>query len=159
SSCGDGSLEPGEECDGSLFPSDLNSCTALGFTGGTLGCTSTCFFDTSGCSGGKPLYVTNVLSNSVSVVNTATNSVTTEIPVGTSPRGIAISPDGASLYVTNARDNTVSVINTADNTVSMTVPVGSSPQGITVAPDGSKVYVVNGLSNSVSVLDAATKQL
>jgi len=158
SSCGDGSVEPNEECDGSAFPSDLNSCTALGFSGGTLGCTSTCFFDTTECSGGKSLYVTNVLSNSVSVVNTATNSVTATIPVGRSPRGIAISPDGASLYVANARDNTVSVVNTADNTVSLTLPVGNSPQGVTVAPDGSKVYVVNGLSNSVSVLDAATKQ-
>lgn len=159
SSCGDGNLEPDEECDGSVFPSEINSCTALGFTGGTLGCTSTCFFDTTGCSGGKSLYVTNVVSNSVSVVNTATNSVVTTIPVGRSPRGIATSPDGASIYVANAVDNTVSVINTSDDTVSMTVPVGKSPQGVAVAPDGSKVYVVNGLSNSVSVLDAVTKQI
>lgn len=46
-SCGDGILDPGEECDGS----DLDSmdCVALGFLKGELTCGATCSFDTAGC--------------------------------------------------------------------------------------------------------------
>lgn len=49
--CGNDELEAGEDCDGS----DLGTATcqtAGDFTGGTLGCTSTCTFDTSQCIGG-----------------------------------------------------------------------------------------------------------
>jgi hypothetical protein len=49
--CGDGDRAGSEECDGS----DLGgaSCSSLGFSGsGNLRCTSSCGFDTSGCSAG-----------------------------------------------------------------------------------------------------------
>jgi beta-lactamase superfamily II metal-dependent hydrolase len=46
--CGDGSVKGGEQCDGA----DLNgySCESLGYSGGTLACSVTCSFDTSGCT-------------------------------------------------------------------------------------------------------------
>jgi DNA-binding beta-propeller fold protein YncE len=47
------------------------------------------------------------------VINTATNTITATIPVGSSPDGVAVSPDGTHLYVTNFDDNTVSVISLA----------------------------------------------
>ena len=48
--CGNGKIESGEVCDGSLF-GQIDSCTDYGasFTGGTLKCTSTCQLDTSSC--------------------------------------------------------------------------------------------------------------
>jgi YVTN family beta-propeller protein len=156
SSCGNGNIEPGEECDAEVLGGE--SCTSLGFSGGTLSCSKVCTFLTTECTGGQTLYVTNVRSNSVSVINTATNLVTKTIPVGRSPRGIAISPNGATAYVTNAADDSLSVINIADNTVSETVPVGKLPQSVAVTPDNASIYVVNGKGNSVTVLDAATKQ-
>lgn len=45
--CGDGSVEPGESCDGSDLAGA--SCKTLGFPGGRLRCTSECTFDTSDC--------------------------------------------------------------------------------------------------------------
>ena len=160
--CGNGGLEPGEECDGTTLGGE--SCTTLGFRGGTLTCaefedTPICIFDTKACTGGPLLYVTNVLGDSVSVIDTAKNEVTTTIPVGHSPRGIAISPDGATAYVTAATDDAVTVVDTTTNVVTTTVPVGKSPQGIAVAPDGAKVYVVNAKGDSVAVLNTATKQV
>lgn len=46
--CGDGRRAGAELCDGT----DLggNTCTGLGFNGGTLACSSTCALDTSGCT-------------------------------------------------------------------------------------------------------------
>jgi YVTN family beta-propeller protein len=160
--CGNGGLEPGEECDGATLGGE--SCTSLGFSSGSLSCATfnevpICIFDTKACTGGPTLYVTNVLDGTVSVMNTATNVVTDTIKVGRSPRGIAISPDGATAYVTAARDDEVVVVDTTTNAVTKTVPVGESPQGVAVMPDGTKVYVVNSLDDSVTVLNTATKQV
>ncbi|MGZ3831922.1 MAG: beta-propeller fold lactonase family protein [Mucilaginibacter sp.] len=102
-------------------------------------------------------YITNRTANTVSVINTNTNTVVSTIPVGKFPQGVSVSPDGSKVYVTNGTDGTVSVINTATNTVTATVPVGTNPSGIAVSPDGSTVYVSNSIpSGSVSVINAAT---
>ena len=79
-------------------------------------------------------YVTNGGDNTVSVIDTATNTVVATIPVGQFPFGVAITPDGTRAYVPNAGDNTVSVINTATNTVVATVPVGGGPFGVAITP-------------------------
>jgi YVTN family beta-propeller protein len=71
-------------------------------------------------------YVTNGFSNNASVIDTASNTVTTTIPVGSFPLGVAVTPDGAFVYVVNNGSNTVSVIETASNTVTTTIPVGFS---------------------------------
>jgi YVTN family beta-propeller protein len=72
-------------------------------------------------------YITNEHSNNVSVIDTATNTVIATIPVGPSPVGVAVTPDGSKVYVANFSSNTVSVIDTATNTVIATIAVGSQP--------------------------------
>ena len=63
-------------------------------------------------------YITNNVSNNVSVIDTGTNSVLGgPIPVGNLPEGVAVSPDGRFVYVANTNSNTVSVINAVTNTV------------------------------------------
>jgi YVTN family beta-propeller protein len=76
--------------------------------------------------------------------------------VGSSPFGVAITPDGAFAYVANLSSNNVSVIATATNTVVATVPVGTGPRFVAITPDGAFAYVTNGDSNNVSVIDTAT---
>jgi YVTN family beta-propeller protein len=90
------------------------------------------------------------------VINTANNTVSTTIAVGTNPYGISVSPDGSKVYVVNGNSNTVSVINTATNTVTATITGFNRPYGISVSPNGSKIYVANVLSNTVSVIDSVT---
>jgi len=48
-SCGNDTAEYGEDCDGS----DLRGkdCVSLGWSGGNLGCSGSCGYDTSGCTG------------------------------------------------------------------------------------------------------------
>jgi YVTN family beta-propeller protein len=70
-------------------------------------------------------YIINYGSNNVSVINTTTNNVTTNVTVGTNPYGIAIAPAGLKVYVANQAANTVSVIDTTTNTVTTIVPVGT----------------------------------
>jgi len=103
-------------------------------------------------------YVTNGGDNSVSVIDTTTNTVVGDpIPVGSFPIGVAVTPDGKHAYVVNVDSNSVSVIDTTTNTVvGDPIPVGSGPVGVAVTPDGKHAYVTNGRNNSVSVIDTTT---
>jgi YVTN family beta-propeller protein len=100
-------------------------------------------------------YVANENDTTVSVIDTASNTITATIPVGRNPASVALTPDNAFLYVANASSNTVSVADTATNTVVTTVPVGSLPISVATTPDGALAYVVNLGGNNVSVIDAA----
>ncbi len=102
------------------------------------------------------VYVSNFSSSNVSVLDTASNTVVATVGVGTSPVGVAITPDGSRAYVANQGPNNVSVIDTVSNTVVATVGVGFQPIGVAITPDGSHVYVPNKLSNNVSVIDTAS---
>jgi YVTN family beta-propeller protein len=99
-------------------------------------------------------YVTTGYTD-VSVIDTASNIVTTMVPVGLSPSGVAITPDGAFAYVANFDSDNVSVIDTATNTVTTTVTVGEEPVGVAITPDGAFAYVTNSRSD-VSVIDTAS---
>jgi len=108
---------------------------------------------------GTKVYVTNSGSNTVSIIDTATNTVTATVPAGNYPFGVAVTPDGTTVYVVNVGSGTASVIDTATNTVTDTVNVGegeSDPVWIAMDPKGTKVYVTNQVSNTVSVIDTAT---
>ena len=87
---------------------------------------------------------------------TAAATVTSTIPVGGSPYGVAFTPDGSTAYVTNSGSDTVSVIDVASGTVTSTIPVGSTPRGVAVTPDGSTAYVTNPGSDTVTRIDVAS---
>jgi YVTN family beta-propeller protein len=77
---------------------------------------------------GTKVYVTNYNGNTVSVINTATNTVIATVnTIGNYPYGVTVTPDGTKAYVTNFISDTVSVIDTTTNAVTDTVPVGNSP--------------------------------
>ncbi len=76
---------------------------------------------------GTRVYATIASSNVVSVIDTATNSVITNVAVGANPDGLAVNPSGSRVYVANLDSNNVSVIDTASNTVVATIAVGASP--------------------------------
>jgi YVTN family beta-propeller protein len=88
---------------------------------------------------GQSLYVANSGTNTVSVVNLATQNnpvITATITVMSGPQSLALTPDGKYLYV--AGSNTVKVINTATNTVTATI---TDPDNYTVG-DGYGLVVV-----------------
>ena len=76
---------------------------------------------------GKTAYVANEVSDSVTPIDTATNTPGATIPVGSVPFGVAITPDGKTAYVTNADSNSVTPIDTATNTPGTAIPVGNFP--------------------------------
>jgi YVTN family beta-propeller protein len=102
-------------------------------------------------------YVTNVVDNNVSVIDTASNAVIATVAVGAGPVGVAITPDGAFAYVANLFSDNVSVIDIASNTVIATVTgVGIGPNNVAITPDGAFAYVTDGGSSNVRVIDTAS---
>jgi len=108
-------------------------------------------------------YVANVLSSSVSVIDTQNNTVVATVPVSSFPTNVAVTPNGAFAYVTSGilgvlppPPSVISVINTATNTVVATVPVAAIPLGLAITPNGAFAYVADFSSNSVLVINTAS---
>lgn len=107
----------------------------------------------------KKLYVTNIGSGSVTIIERATDAVKS-LPTGNGAEGIAVSPDGREVWVTNRGANTLSVIDTATDTVVAGFESGGTmPIRAKFTPDGKEVWVSNARSNSVTLFDAASRKL
>jgi YVTN family beta-propeller protein len=104
------------------------------------------------------VYVANYDSNTVSVIDAATNTAKFTIATDILPNGLALSADGSTLYVScQTTHDTVDVISTATNTITATITLGSNEQTfafITLTPDGSQLYYP--ISNSIYIIDTAT---
>ncbi|MGA9935731.1 MAG: hypothetical protein WBP83_11475 [Nitrososphaeraceae archaeon] len=100
-------------------------------------------------------YVANFRSNTVSVIDSDTNTVIKNIHVRDGPRFIDALAGGGAVYVANFRSNTVSVIDSDTNTVIKNITVGDRQRFID-ALAGVAVYVANSGSNSVSVINPVT---
>ncbi|SDS05777.1 40-residue YVTN family beta-propeller repeat-containing protein [Nocardioides scoriae] len=100
------------------------------------------------------VFVVHGSRNSVSVIDTATNTVKATIPVGSGPNRVAVDEGLDRAYVTNHDGRSVSVIDTATNTVVSTIEGLDRPRGIAVDPTTHKVYVALYFGGEVlTVLD------
>lgn len=108
---------------------------------------------------GSRAYVTNEGTRTLSVIDTATNTVATTVPVGAAT-GVVITPDGARAYARNNGGDGVSVIDTATNTVAATIPLpwSGSSASIAIAPNGAHVYATSD-RGTISVIDTATNSV
>ena len=101
-------------------------------------------------------YITDAANNTVSVINTTTNTFVGNIAMPAGPVGVAVSPDGTRVYISDENAGSVSVISTASNTIISSFGVGQSPLGIAVSPDGTQLYVACQGSNTVAIINTAT---
>jgi YVTN family beta-propeller protein len=107
-------------------------------------------------AGGTVLLVVNPDSNTLTLVNPATNLPLVELEVGVDPRTVAVDDAGQRAYVANRGSGTVSTIDLVDRLVIAEAPVGQRPFGVVVSPDGSRVYVAERGADQVRVLDAGS---
>ena len=108
------------------------------------------------------LYVANLGSDQVSVLNTATLDVIIHVAVGNTPDSPLATSDGKHVWVTNYGEgeaSTLSLVDTLSFTEIYTLPVGIYPHGIKFAPDGSQLYVSVQGEDKLVVVDPATRQL
>ena len=87
-------------------------------------------------------YVINLDSDSVTPIDTATNTAEAPIALGGAPIAVAITPDGKTAYVTNERRaDSVTPIDTATNTAGTPIPSAANRPRIAITPDGKTAYV------------------
>jgi len=90
-------------------------------------------------------WVANAASNNVTRILKA-DSTTTNITVGTGPRGVAV--DETYCWVANNGSNNVFRILKSNPAITTTITAGTNPWGIAV--DGTYCWVVNWTSNTVT---------
>ena len=110
---------------------------------------------------GKSLWVTNELSGSVSIIDTATHKVTGELkfepkgfrPEDITPVGIVMTTDGKTAYVTLGGANHIAVVDVDAKRVDEYVLVGKRAWGAALSRDEKTLFVTNGKSDDLSVVD------
>lgn len=119
---------------------------------------------------GQLIYVTNYLSDSVSILRASDYEhegdpvlLAPDInPIKSSrlqPLQVVLTPDDRFAYVSCFNSNDVRVIDTASQTVLDSVKVGRRPFLLEVTPDGQFVYVANQGSNDVTVIRVSDNQV
>lgn len=93
-------------------------------------------------TGNARVWVVNPDADTVSVIDAVTRAKLTEIAIGTSPRTVAVAPDGR-IWVACATAGTVSILNPNTFAVAqtLTLPRGSRPFGIVFDPQGSAAWL------------------
>jgi YVTN family beta-propeller protein len=113
---------------------------------------------------GRRLFVSNWASQSVSVIDTATNNVIRTLRVGMNPNDMKLSEDGR-LFVACSNDNTVHVIDTRtlavierlSTTLTPLAPEGSTPDALIIDNTRKLLYVANADNNSIAVIRVANR--
>jgi YVTN family beta-propeller protein len=111
------------------------------------------------------LYVVEDQSDTIDVIDTATNAILETIPViapasaipsalaqytGANPNSVTLSRDEKQLYVTNGNLNCIAVValsgtNSGDKVIGL-IPTGWYPNSVSFSNQGNTVYAVNGKS-------------
>ncbi|HET6590458.1 MAG TPA: hypothetical protein VFG45_09860 [Candidatus Nitrosocosmicus sp.] len=106
------------------------------------------------------VYVVNRGSDTVSVIDSDSNTVIKNISVGDFPEFEPIfNPSNTYMYLANGHSDTVSVIDSDSNTVIKNISVGHVPQDLLFNPSNNNIYVANSYSDTVSVIDTERNEV
>lgn len=109
----------------------------------------------------KKFYTANIGSNNVTAIELASvppaGSKITQIPVGTQPEAIGISPDGKEVWAGLNQGGAIDVVDTATNKLKQQIKIGGRAYRVRFTPDGK--HVVNTIleTKEILIVDAATK--
>jgi YVTN family beta-propeller protein len=152
SDTGDGSVSVVKVLDNSI-----TDTIDLGLSGGPYGVAAN-------PSNQDYVYVTNYNDGTASAISVSYNTVVKTLNVGPSPRGIAITSDGAFIYVANFIEGALGTVSAKDissgsDTPPLAITIGHGPLGVAISPKQDYIYVTNNLDDSLSIISADTKEL
>jgi YVTN family beta-propeller protein len=103
----------------------------------------------------------NTTSPALLVINVASRTVTSTVPLTVVPQNLFTSPDGSLLWITSQLANNVTILDTLTLTPSAAITSIQLPTGIAFNPTGTMAYVASATSpgtvQAVSTLDYSVK--
>jgi len=107
----------------------------------------------------KTLVVVSIGSNSVSFIDTATNTVRHITYVGRSPHEAFFTPDGKEVWVTVRGEDYVSVLDASSGEEKTRIKVPGGPGMQIFSPDGQYGYVCSSFNPETVVVDVRTHNI
>jgi YVTN family beta-propeller protein len=107
----------------------------------------------------KTLAVISVGSNSVTLIDTATNKVKGVVYVGRSPHEPFFTTNGRELWVTVRGENYVSVIDPVRMKETRRIEVANGPGMTMFGPDGRYAFVCSSFTPELAVIDVASHKI
>jgi YVTN family beta-propeller protein len=101
------------------------------------------------------IYVLNLRTDNVAVVNGAMPQNHSDFNIGDNPVGVVTTPDHKFAYALTA-PNIMKVIYTPTDRVAKDIIVGNGLGSLTISPDGRYVYNANQDDDTVTVIDTVT---
>lgn len=95
----------------------------------------------------------------ITVIDGATNSVSTIGGLGAHPVSLAVNAITNRIYVANQLSNNVSVVNGGTNGVITTIGGFAAPVGVAVNPVTNRIYIGNSNTDSISIIDGNTNTI
>jgi YVTN family beta-propeller protein len=103
------------------------------------------------------IYVSMYGDDNITVIDQATLTVLSTIPVGKGPAVLLATPDNQKLYTANWSDNTISAVTLATGAVT-SIALPGRPWAIAMSPVGDKLFA--GLaSNALAVIDTTKDRI
>jgi len=107
----------------------------------------------------RTLDVVSIGSNSVTLIDTETNTVKGKIYVGRSPHEAFFRPDGRELWVAVRGENYVSVIDPARKKEVRRIETANGPGMVLFRPDGKFAFVPSSFTPEMDVIDTSTYKI
>jgi YVTN family beta-propeller protein len=107
----------------------------------------------------RTLAVVSVASNSVTLIDTASNAIKGKIYLGRSPHEAFFTPDGRELWVTVRGEDYVSVIDPMQLKETHRIKLANGPGMTVFGPDGKYGFVCSSFTPELAVIDAASFQV
>jgi YVTN family beta-propeller protein len=105
---------------------------------------------------GKTVAVVSVASNSVTLIDTATNKIKGIVYVGRSPHEAIFTVDGAELWVTVRGEDYVSVIDPLAQKEIRRIPLPNGPGMTIFSTDGRYGFICSSFTPELDVVDSAS---
>ncbi|MGI4847229.1 MAG: hypothetical protein ACRYGK_03700, partial [Janthinobacterium lividum] len=97
-------------------------------------------------------YVSNEGSGSVTVIDTADDTVVAQVAAGAKPRGLAVA--GKWLFVSDQVNNRLQTVDLANQVAGPAIDLGESPEGVYASADGRWIAAAIERNNEVAFIDA-----
>ncbi len=102
---------------------------------------------------GNKVYVPNIGSNNVTVVDAVKEEVISHLRVGKGPEGVAVHPGNKELYVANQDDDILDIYSVDTLERVKRLRLGRCPIRLVFSPDGRYAFIPNREGDCLSVID------